>query len=87
MIGIYQEFEAIEQGKIDPQDNPLKNAPHTVESLCESWQHPYSRTEAVYPTAWTKERKFWVSVGRIDNAFGDRNLICSCEGMQAYQED
>ena len=86
MIAIYQEAEAISTGKIDPENNPLKNAPHTAESLiCGEWNRPYSREQAAYPAPWTKEHKFWVSVGRIDNAYGDRNLVCSCEGMEAYQ--
>lgn len=86
MIAIYHEAEAIATGKIDPDNNPLKNAPHTAESLiCGEWNHPYSREQAAYPAPWTKEHKFWVSVSRIDNAYGDRNLVCSCEGMEAYQ--
>ena len=87
MISIYQEAEAIAEGKIDPQNNPLKNAPHTAESLiCGDWDRPYSREQAAYPAPWTKEHKFWTTVGRIDNAYGDRNLVCSCEGMEAYSE-
>lgn len=85
MIAIYQEAEAIANGEIDPENNPLKNAPHTAESLiCGDWEHPYSREQAAYPAPWTKEHKFWTTVGRIDNAYGDRNLICSCVGMDAY---
>ncbi len=85
MIAIYQEADAIATGTIDPEDNPLKNAPHTAESLiCGEWKHPYTREEAAYPAPWTKEHKFWSVVGRIDNAYGDRNLVCSCEGMEAY---
>ena len=85
MIAIYQEAEEIASGQIDPKNNPLKNAPHTAESLiCGEWNHPYSREQAAYPAPWTKEHKFWPIVGRIDNAYGDRNLVCSCEGMEAY---
>ncbi len=88
MIGIYREVEAIASGKLDIVDNPLKNAPHTAEVLlCGEWNHCYSREEAAYPAPWTKEYKFWSSVGRVDNAFGDRNLVCSCVGMEGYQED
>jgi glycine dehydrogenase len=88
MISIRAEALAIEDRKADPQDNVLKNAPHTAEVLiADEWTHPYSRAEAAYPAPWTKEHKFWVSVGRIDNAFGDRNLVCSCEGMSAYTSD
>ncbi len=87
MIAIRQEAKAIEEGKIDPNNNPLKNAPHTAQDLiCGDWNRPYSREEAAYPAPWTKEYKFWTSVGRIDNAYGDRNLVCSCEGMEAYRE-
>ena len=87
MIAIYREAEAIANGSIDPHNNPLKNAPHTAHSLiCGEWNHPYSREQAAYPASWTKEHKFWVPVGRIDNAYGDRNLVCSCAGMDVYQE-
>jgi glycine dehydrogenase len=79
MISIRQEVEAIATGEYNLEDNPLKNAPHTAESLiCGEWNHPYSREIAAYPAPWTKEAKFWPSVARIDNAWGDRNLICSC---------
>jgi glycine dehydrogenase len=87
MIAIYQEVGAIASGQLDPQDNPLKNAPHTAESLiCGEWHHPYSREVAAYPAPWTRLNKFWPAVGRIDNAYGDRNLVCSCEGMEAYKD-
>jgi glycine dehydrogenase len=86
MMAIYQEAEAIAKGEIDLDNNPLKNAPHTAESLiCGEWEHPYTREQAAYPAPWLKEHKFWSSVGRIDNAYGDRNLVCSCEGMEAYK--
>ena len=86
MLTIYQEAEAIADGSIDAEDNPLKNAPHTAESIiCGDWSHPYSREQAAYPAPWTKEHKFWTTVGRINNAYGDRNLICSCTGMAAYK--
>jgi glycine dehydrogenase len=85
LIAIRQEIKEIEAGKADIQDNPLKNAPHTVESLlCAEWHHPYSREQAAYPVPWTREYKFWPSVGRIDAAFGDRNFVCSCLPMEAY---
>ncbi|MBD1927929.1 aminomethyl-transferring glycine dehydrogenase [Trichocoleus sp. FACHB-90] len=87
MISIRQEIEEIESGKVDAQDNVLKNAPHTAESLISSeWNHPYSREQAAYPAPWTREHKFWPAVGRIDNAFGDRNLVCSCLPMEAYSQ-
>ncbi len=85
MIAIRQEIEEIETGKVDAHDNVLKNAPHTAETLLASqWQHPYSREQAAYPAPWTREHKFWPCVGRIDNAYGDRNLVCSCLPMDAY---
>ena len=87
MIAIYHEAQAIADGEIDPDNNPLKNAPHTAESLiCGEWDRPYTREQAAYPAPWTKQHKFWTSVGRIDNAYGDRNLVCSCEGMEAYKD-
>ena len=86
MLAIYSEAEAIANESIDPNNNPLKNAPHTAESLiCGEWSHPYTREQAAYPAPWTKEHKFWTPVGRINNAYGDRNLVCSCVGMEAYQ--
>ena len=86
MISIRQEISAIENGDVDKEDNLLKNAPHTAESLISSdWQHSYSREIAAYPSEWTKEYKFWSAVGRIDNAYGDRNLVCSCVGMENYK--
>ncbi|EHJ11818.1 Glycine dehydrogenase (decarboxylating, glycine cleavage system P protein) [Crocosphaera watsonii WH 0003] len=88
MITIHQEAQAIADGTIDPANNPLKNAPHTAEMvICQEWDRPYSREKAAYPASWSKEHKFWPTVGRIDNAYGDRNLVCSCEGMDAYKED
>lgn len=86
MIAIRQEIEEIAQGRADIQDNLLKNAPHTAQALLTSqWNHPYTREQAAYPAPWTREHKFWPVVGRIDNAFGDRNLVCSCIGMEAYK--
>lgn len=85
LIAIRTEIAEIEAGKVDAHDNVLKNAPHTAESLMVAeWNHPYSREQAAYPAAWTREHKFWPPVRRIDNAFGDRNLVCSCVGMEAY---
>jgi glycine dehydrogenase len=85
LIFIRQEIAEIESGKVDAQDNVLKNAPHTTESLISGeWHHPYSREQAAYPAPWTREHKFWPAVGRIDAAFGDRNFVCSCLPMDAY---
>ncbi|NUN65855.1 aminomethyl-transferring glycine dehydrogenase [Pseudanabaena biceps] len=86
MISIKQEVNAIASGDMDKLDNPLKNAPHTAETLLsDDWNHPYSRKQAAYPAPWLKEHKFWTSVGRIDNAFGDRNFVCSCLPLEAYE--
>ena len=86
LIAIRGEISAIESGKMDIQDNLLKNAPHTDESLIAGeWNHGYSREQAAYPAPWTREHKFWPNVGRIDAAFGDRNFVCSCLPMEADQ--
>jgi glycine dehydrogenase len=85
MIAIRAEIAEIESGKADKQNNVLKNAPHTIADLVDSeWNRPYARQQAVYPAAWSKEHKFWPAVGRIDQAYGDRNLVCSCLPMEAY---
>ncbi|MBW4674214.1 MAG: aminomethyl-transferring glycine dehydrogenase [Desmonostoc geniculatum HA4340-LM1] len=85
LIAIRQEIAEIESGKVDIQDNLLKNAPHTAESLLTGeWHHSYSREQAAYPAPWTREHKFWPAVSRIDAAFGDRNFVCSCLPMDAY---
>ena len=85
MISIKEEINAIASGAMDKLDNPLKNAPHTAETLlADDWNHAYTRHQAAYPAPWLKEHKFWTSVGRIDNAFGDRNFVCSCLPIEAY---
>ena len=85
MIAIRQEVRAIEQGQIDPLNNPLKHAPHTAEVLlADDWDRPYSREQAAYPLPWLRQFKFWPVVGRVDNAYGDRNLVCSCAPMEDY---
>lgn len=88
MIAIREEIRLIETGAMSQENNPVKNAPHTAESvICGEWDHPYSREVAAYPAPWLKQHKFWATVGRIDNAYGDRHLVCSCEGMEAYTEN
>ncbi len=83
MIHIRGEIEAVVTGKADAEDNVLKNAPHTAAAVTGSeWTHPYTREQAVYPLPWVRERKFWPSVGRIDNPYGDRNLFCSCPPLE-----
>ncbi|MGK5090963.1 aminomethyl-transferring glycine dehydrogenase [Deltaproteobacteria bacterium TL4] len=79
MIAIREEIRELEEKKADSEDNVLINAPHTAEEIAsDSWSHPYSREKAVYPLPFVRAHKFWVSVGRINNSYGDRNLICSC---------
>ena len=85
MIAIHQEILEVESGAVDSKNNLLKNAPHTADVLlAERWERPYTRERAAYPAAWLREHKFWPSVARIDNVFGDRNPVCSCAGMEAY---
>ena len=85
LISIHAEITAIESGQVDRQNNVLKNAPHTADMLvAESWDRPYTRSQACYPAKWLHDFKFWPAVGRIDNVFGDRNLVCSCAGMENY---
>ncbi len=85
MIAIKGELEDIKAGKADKNDNVLKNAPHTaLEITADEWKHPYSRTKAAYPLAWIADNKFWPAVARVDNGYGDRNLICTCAPMDSY---
>ena len=85
LIGIHSEIQAIESGQADKQDNLLKNAPHTADMIAaERWDHPYSRQQACFPAKWQPDHKFWPAVGRIDNVYGDRNLVCTCAGMEEY---
>lgn len=85
MIAIRAEIAQIETGASDPQDNPLKHAPHTAAMVtADRWDHAYSRAQAAYPAPWTQAFKFWPSVARIDNAYGDRHLVCTCLPMEAY---
>jgi glycine dehydrogenase len=85
MIAIREEARAIERGEIDKADNPLKNAPHTMAMVTVSeWKHPYSREQAAFPAPWTREHKFWPHVARIEQAYGDKNLICSCPPIEDY---
>jgi glycine dehydrogenase len=87
MISIRNEINDVVKENIDKNNNPLKNAPHTAEySLSEKWNHPYSRQDACFPGHWQKKHKYWPSVSRIDNAFGDRNLICSCPPVEEYSD-
>ena len=85
MILIKKEIQDIIDGKLDKNDNPLTNAPHTAQFVSnDNWDHAYSRTQAAYPAKWLKEHKYWPSVGRVDNAYGDRNLVCTCPVIDEY---
>jgi glycine dehydrogenase len=86
MLAIREEARAIEDGRMDKANNPLKNAPHTVEDLVGEWTRPYSREQACYPPGAFRVDKYWSSVNRVDNVYGDRNLVCTCPPMEAYAE-
>ncbi len=86
LIGIREEIRAIEEGRADRENNVLKNAPHTARAVtADDWDHPYSREQAAFPAPWNREHKFWPPVARIDNAYGDRNLMCTCPPMEDYE--
>ena len=87
MISIRAEIQQVELGLLDREDNPLKHAPHTAAVvIADAWSRKYTREQAAFPAPWTREHKFWPTVGRVDNAYGDRNLVCSCPPMEAYEE-
>jgi glycine dehydrogenase len=88
MIHIRKEIQEILDGKADKADNVIKHAPHTAKLvISDSWNRPYGREKAAYPLKWVKANKFWPSVARVDNAYGDRNLICACTPIEAYMEE
>jgi glycine dehydrogenase len=85
MVSIRKEIRAVELGIADRGDNPLRNAPHTAAMvMADEWAHPYSREQAAFPASWSRDRKFWPHVARVNNAAGDRNLVCACPPMEAY---
>jgi glycine dehydrogenase len=87
MIAIREEIREIETGAADRKDNLLKNAPHTQSRVtADEWTHPYSRERAAFPAEWTRDSKFWPAVARVESAYGDRNLICSCPPADAYAD-
>ena len=87
MLAIRQEIQAVADGRADRRDNVLKNAPHTAEdTTADEWTHPYSRQQAVYPVPGLRHRKFWPPVSRIDNPYGDRNLVCACPPVEEYEQ-
>jgi glycine dehydrogenase len=85
MTAIYEEIQAIKNGQSDKDDNPLTNAPHCEQELIgNEWKHPYSREKAGFPLDYTRENKFQIPVGRVDDAYGDRNLVCTCDPIESY---
>jgi len=86
LLSIREEIRAIERGEIDRENNPLKHAPHTVNDLVADWDRPYSREQGCFPPASFRVDKYWPPVGRVDNVFGDRNLVCICPPVDSYQE-
>jgi glycine dehydrogenase len=87
LIAIHAEIQAIEAGRVDRQNNVIKNAPHTAAAvISDKWDRPYPREQAAYPAPWLRQHKFWPAVGRIDNVYGDRNLFCTCPPMSEYSE-
>jgi glycine dehydrogenase len=86
MVSIHAEIEAVAKGKMDRENNTLKNAPHTAGQIAsENWDRPYTREQAAFPAPWTREHKFWPAVARIDNVYGDRNLFCSCPPIEEFE--
>jgi glycine dehydrogenase len=88
MIAIRAEIRAVETGQVDKDDNPLKNAPHTAAMvMAEQWAHDYSREAAAFPLATLRQHKYWPPVARVDNAYGDRNIMCSCLPIETYADE
>ena len=88
MISIFEEIRAIGEGKADKTDNALKNAPHTQHVICaDEWNHAYTRTQAAFPLPYVRQNKFWPSIARVNNTYGDRNLICTCEPVSSFAEE
>ena len=86
LLAIREEIREVEAGKSEKTDNVLKNAPHTASVvLVEDWKKSYTREKAAFPLAYVKANKFWATVSRIDSAYGDRNLICACPPVEAYE--
>ena len=87
LIAIRAEIRAVESGELDAEDNPLGNAPHTALAVsADAWNHRYSREQAAWPAPWLRDHKYWPPVGRIDNAYGDRNLVCTCPPIEELAE-
>ena len=87
MISIKREIDEVIDGKVKVEESVLKNAPHTIDLIVnEKWDFPYSREQAVYPLDWVRKNKFWPAVRRVNDAYGDRNLVCACEPIESYME-
>lgn len=87
LINIHEEIMAIENGSADKTDNVLKNAPHSQQVItADEWSHPYTRSQAAFPLEYVRQNKFWPAISRVNNTYGDRNLICTCEPIEAYEE-
>jgi len=87
LISIRAEIQQVEMGIAHPEDNALRNAPHTAAMVtADEWSHAYPRSQAAYPAPWTRDNKFWPPVRRVDNAYGDRNLVCACPPLEEYAE-
>jgi glycine dehydrogenase len=86
MLAIREEVAAVERGEVAPEASPLRRAPHTVEDLVAPWDRPYGREAACFPPGALRGAKYWPPVNRVDNAFGDRNLVCTCPAPDAYAE-
>jgi len=88
MLSIRSEIDEIGKGAIAVEDSALRNAPHTMDDLlADNWDRPYTREVAAYPAPWLRQNKFWPSCGRVDNVYGDRNLVCTCPPLEAYMDE
>jgi glycine dehydrogenase len=88
LIAIREEIRAVEEGRADRHDNVLKRAPHTASAVAsDAWDRPYGREQAAFPAAWVRAHKYWPPVARIDNPYGDRNLVCVCPPVGSYAEE
>ncbi|MCX6333832.1 MAG: hypothetical protein NT092_05945, partial [Bacteroidia bacterium] len=87
MKSIWKEIQEVKDGEADLYDNVLHNAPHTAMVItADEWNHKYNRQKAAFPVKWIVENKFWPSVGRIDDGYGDRNLVCTCDPIEKYRK-
>jgi glycine dehydrogenase len=88
MLAIRKEVRDIEEGRVAYDDSPLRHAPHTLAvATADTWDRVYTRSQAAFPAPWTREHKYWPYVGRVDNAFGDRNLVCSCDAWLPAEDE